>query len=220
MSEPENQNPSSSSEQPPKKDGVRKIFLKRLEREGRLKDWYKTVREVQAETGKQFGRIVYQAMARMGYESPEREWEIHEKYLADEKAKLKTPTEVLREEIREERRLQNFEEALATLPPHASIEDRVKWIGAHPAMSRRARSKNPMQDVVLTVADIYAAHGTAPSQSAVHDLQHWANHATEFYKTTYASAKKASEEQSGTGVGTKDVGIDEIERLLAEVTRQ
>lgn len=156
----------------------------------------------------------------MGYESAEREWEIHEQYLAAEQAKLKTPTDVVREEIREERRIQNFEEALASLPPHSSIEERVRWIGAHPAMSRRARSKNPMQDVVLTVADIFAAHGTAPSQSAVHDLQHWANHATEFYKTTYASAKKNSDAAYGAGSTTEDVGIADIERLLEELKKQ
>lgn len=211
--------PNQASNQPekPKKDTVRKIFVERMNREGRGKEWFATVKAVMAETGAKYHAASYEAMARMGYEGPKREWEIHAKYVEEEQAKLKTPAEKLREEIREERRIQNFEEALASLPSNATLDEVTKWIDAHPAMSRKARSNNPLKDVVITAEDIYPQHGTAPSKSAVHALQYWANHPAEFYKSVYAPVKKGTDQGAGSGVTAKDVGIDEIERLLQEL---
>ena len=209
--------PQAQPSQQEKPDTVRRIFVERMKREGRAAEWFATIKQVMMETGKRFGPACPEAMKRMGYEGPKREWEIHEKYVAEERAKLKTPTEIVREQIREEIRIANFEEALASLPPHCSLEEEKRWIASHPAMSRRARSRDNLKDIVITAEDIYPPHGKAPSQSAVHALQHWANHAHEFYKTVYTPAKKMSESEGGGGAATRDVGISDIERLLDNI---
>lgn len=202
---------------PEKRETVRKIFVERMKREGRSEEWYRLLKEVMTAEGCRYNVASHKVMALMGYEGPKKEWEIHAAWVAEEQAKLKTPTETLREELREERRVQNFEEAIASLPPNAPLEEVTKWIEAHPAMARKSRSNNPSRDVVITAEDIYPKHGRAPSRSAVMALQHWANHPREFFNSVYTPVKKMTESGSAAGGAAKDVGIDEIERLLKEL---
>lgn len=205
-------------EQSDKLPSVRQLFVKRMHREGRDKEWYATVRKLQEETGKQFGQIAGEAMRLMGYEGPEQEREIERRYQEEIARRTKTTGEILREEIRAERAAQNFEEAVAMLPDKAAIQDEMDWIRAHPAMARKARQKDKTKDVNIEVDDILTApHGKAPSKSAVYALQHWANCPHEFFKQLLGEHKKITEETAAKNAASKDVGISEIERLLDEV---
>lgn len=197
---------------------TRCLFVKRMHREGRDKEWYATVRKLQEETGKGFNEIAGEAMRMMGYQGPDEERAIEAARQQKVARLTKTTGDVLREEIRAERAASNFEEAVAMLPDKAPVQEEMDWIRAHPAMGRKARQPDKTKDIIISVDDILtASHGKAPSKSAVYALQHWCNCPHEFYKQLLGEHKKMSEESAAKNAAAKDVGISEIERLLSEV---
>jgi hypothetical protein len=155
-----------------------------MRREGRGKEWAATVRQVTRETGKKYGQASWEAMRRMGYEGPKRERQLHEEFLRDgQRTKLQQQVDREREEIEADRRNEDFEQAVRLLPDNAPISAELDWIGAHPAMSRKARQQDTGKDILIGPEDIlFAPHGRAPSKAAVVALQHWGNHPEQFYR--------------------------------------
>ena len=197
----------------PKKSGE-KIFKERMWREGRRGEWDKNMKEEMAATGKgplYASRVVSK---KMGYHS-----------LAEEELLAKVSETIgskvtMMKEITEETKAKRFEDALATLPSKASEKAELDWIRSHPAMARRARQPNKMDDILITVDDIlHVEHGPAPSKAAVFALQHWANSPTEFFKQILGEQKKkVDEEESGDGI--VDMGIVEVKELLEQMTHR
>ena len=202
-----------ASEDEKKQESIRSIFVKRMHREGRDKEWYEKIRENTPPGGGVFSQISYKVMALMGYEGPEKEREIHEAYLAAEAKKLKPTAQVKREEKEEKRKISDFEEAVAGLPDKAPVQDEMDWIRQHPAMSRKSRMTDKTKDILVEAEDL----GGCPSKSAAYMLQHWCNAPHEFYKQLLSEHKKMTEADAAKAAAMKDVGLDEVQRLLDQV---
>lgn len=203
---------------PEAKDTVRKLFVERMKRDGRGDEWHAVVKKLMADTGKQFGSVVWEAMRQMGYEGPDRERELHAEHLknldrsAQERRRLEERTEIIQERI-----VESFDEAMRMLPDTASPADEIDWIRAHPAMARKSRITKGDDHVMISAEDILMPpHGRAPSKSAASALQHWANHPIEFFKLLLTEHKKKTD-GDGSGKMETEEDLDEVERLLKEV---
>jgi hypothetical protein len=120
--------------------------------------------------------------------------------------------------IKEEQITKNLEQAVMTLPNTAPISVDIEWIREHPAMMRMTRQKDKLKDILITAEDILRPpHGSAPSKSAVYALQHWVNHPQQFYKELLGEQKKHLEERKAAKAD-EDIGLEEIEWLLMQVT--
>jgi hypothetical protein len=198
---------------------IRKLFVERMKREGRDKEWYSILKQVKQETGKKYGQVAWEAMRRMGYEGPDKERQLYQEYIEHgEKTKLQRQVEAQRQRIKEEQITDEFEQAFLTLPDKAPIYVEINWIRAHPAMVRRAQARNKLKDILLTKEDIlFTPQGPAPSRAAVVALQHWVNHPQQFYKELLSEQIKHKEDKEGTKID-KDIGLEEVRRLLQQVT--
>lgn len=203
---------------------VMEKFRLRLEREGRLKQFKDRVKELNSQpnpaTGKKWGysQTKWVAAREMGYTIPELEHRLHQEWEAAEKAKQKQ--EVAEELVGDWKDAETFEEALRTLPVRASEQVETDWILGHQAMTRKARSRNNLDPVLITSYDILDAdHGPCPSRAAAIKLQHWANKPDELYKALTGAVKKGSDTNDGTrdSESDSDPGKAEIERFLKEV---
>lgn len=220
MSDKENLPQPSPQKSSAKPVHPRKLFYQRMEREGRSKKFQARVKEIQTLTGKLWGQARDMVMKEpeWGY-SAKTERKLHEEYLANlHKTSAQQEMDKIRDEIREERKLENFEDALASIPAAtASRQVEIDWIRAHPAMTRKDRQSDKTKPVLIDANDIlYAKHGPAPSRAAVQALQHWVNLPHEFHKQLLAEYKKSVEEQQAREA-VADTGLSEIERLLKEV---
>lgn len=196
------------------KFSLKKIFHERMVYEGKEAAYLKRVCDLCKTLGRAAG--TRQAMRDFGYVSV-----VHEKYLNEswrahcdlfhEKKPIK--------EVREERKIENFEEAIRTLPPRCSPDEYWNWIGAHPALSRKARQSDKSRELVLDVDDVLkCSHGPAPSQEAVHALQFYANNVGKFYEYRDAYMKKAKTGSADSDkIIEKDLGIDDIKALIGEM---
>lgn len=198
------------------------MFVERMRREGREQEWYSTVKAVRADREARgdsagFSQSTWEAMRKLGYEGPKQERALYEEYLKREAmGKLRAQIKAEQDEIREEQKAENFEQAVKMLPDHAPTKVEIDWIRAHPAMARRARAKNNIDPVLIDVDDILCPpHGRAPSKSAVHQLQHWANSPNEFFKQLLAEQKKATGDEAAAKVVEDD--LSEVEQLLKTV---
>jgi len=197
-----------------KRPTVRKLFVERMRREGRGEEWTATLKQVMNETGKKYGQTVGEAMRRMGYEGPERERQLHREFLENgEKTKLQRQIDQERQQIRGERQAEDFEEAVRLLPVTASDSAELDWIRAHPAMLRLAWQSDKTKPIILTAEDILRA----PSQAAVRELAHWANHPDKFFEMLLSEDSQAADVAQRTTTD-KDMGLDEVCRLLEQVT--
>jgi len=199
------------------KKGYRQLFVERMKREGRGKEWFRLLKEEMAATGKQHGAIVTVVMRKMGYVSADDEREREARYLDGLKTsavldEVKGLIGAMKEDV-----VLEFEAAVATLPDTATAQAEIDWIRAHPAMARMNRTQDRISNVLITAEDILSPpHGPAPSKGAVYALQHWANHPTEFFKNLLSEQKKATDSGGPNGtIGGDD--LSEVERLLIEV---
>lgn len=211
--------PVAAEAKPPKKKSPKVLFIERMRREGRGKEFHANLKRIQAETGKGYAHASYQAVVEMGYKGPAEERAIHEKYLQN---LHKTAAEIQRgeeqEAMWEEQAVHDFESAMRSLPNTAPPQVELDWVRAHPAMMRKNRSNDQMKMLTLDVNDILSPpHGKAPSKSAVAALQHWVNHPIEFFKSVLSEHKKLTEADEAKAQASKDVGVEEIERLLDEI---
>jgi hypothetical protein len=203
------------------KVSVRKLFGQRMEREGRYQEWVDRTKKLSLETNRGFSPCSWDAMREMGYEGPVKERALHEAFLSIEgQTKVQVQVQKERAEINEERKIEDFEEAVRSLPDLCSASVELDWIRAHPAMSRKARMRNNLDPVLITVEDVLLApHGKAPAKSAVYALQHWANHPIDFFKTIISEQKKKAEDGAGAALDP-DEDLEGVERMLREFHRQ
>jgi hypothetical protein len=83
-----------------KRQSVRKLFVERMKREGRGKEWFSTVKQVSKETGQRYGQAAWEAMRRLGYTGPEKERQLHQVFLENEdKTKLQRQIDAEQEQI-------------------------------------------------------------------------------------------------------------------------
>jgi len=192
-------------------------------REGRHAEFRAAVERLNRETSQSPSVCYGMAMKEFGYKGLIEEQKLHRVWLAEQerqirevhKSTLQASIDKVQAELREEQKIIKFEEALRRLPKTASVAEELDWIRSHPAMSRKARQVKKTM-VVITVDDVLTSNGPAPSQSAVHALQNWANRPDEFFKQLLQEHKKKSEEG-----GTPEVCQDDLieaKRLLMEVT--
>src|SRR6185312_12435944 len=93
-----------------KKPTVRTMFIERMKREGREPEWFATVKQLMAETGKGFWTVSWDAMRKMGYTTPAEEKRLNTEYLENlHLTSAEIATSKVKEEIKQERRTQNFE---------------------------------------------------------------------------------------------------------------
>jgi hypothetical protein len=205
------------------KSSVCKLFAQRMAREGRTQQWQDAVASAQAESGKGFGAIKWSVMKSLGYESPERERELHAAWLAGEQAKTDDAAATIAQAQASVAECDSsFEAALATLPLKADRQGENDWILSHLALTRRARSENKDEPVRLTADDILkSSHGPAPSRAAAIRLQLFVDNPDELSKALTAPVKKDDGIDSGRDSEfVKDDGIGEVERLLDQVSSE
>lgn len=201
---------------------IRELFVERMKREGREAEWHEKVKSKQTETGKGFSAASWVVMREMGYTLPEVERALHAEY--EKNLHLTSAQKEMKEnlqEIREEIRVQTFEEAMAKLPANASVQVELKWIAAHPAMTRLDRANDKTKSILIDWNDIlHAPHGAAPSRAAANMLQHWVNRPGEFHKQMLSEQKKA-EDAAGNSAqhAESDEDLAEVRHLLSQVRR-
>jgi predicted alpha-1,6-mannanase (GH76 family) len=214
--------PDAPSPEQVKMKSGRRLFLERMRRDGRWREWQQKIKAKMAEMGKGFSVASWPTMREMGYVNSKTERELEAAYLDSLiEDKRKSKTEAIKEEIRRERSTANFEEAVGSLPAKAPYQEEIDWIRAHPAMMRLSKSKDKTKQVQITVDDVLCApHGKAPSQSAVYMLNHWANCPGKFFEKILDEHKKIKDSNEQIKSKSKDRGIDEIESLLDAVAKE
>lgn len=200
---------------PPQKQVGKHLFTIRMEREGRIKEYRRRIQEEMSANDLMYEPARKKVMAEMGYVDTKTE----RKLALEREAKLaKNAIKNEQDEIREERAISNFEEAIATLPLRCPISQELDWIKTHPAMARKNRRKNGTEQIMITANDIlYTSAGKAPSQQAVYSLQNWANRPEKFYEMLMTEQKKKSEDSDAAKGMDSDADIAQVERLLREV---
>jgi hypothetical protein len=198
---------------PLKEPNCRQLFVQRMERVGRKDEWDERIK-VNVAAGMFFSTAANCAMRGMGCLGMEDERRRQQYFLEhgqDEVAGAVVPSENVANDPL-------FDVVLRQLPDTATTNVELDWIGAHTAMSRKARSQN-RADIVLSADDVMRpAHGRAPSKRAVNALQHWAQHPAEFYKGMMSEQKrKMRDDADGNATVVKDMGLAEVERILKEM---
>lgn len=192
------------------------LFKVRMKRDGRYDAFTERITELTPIYGHKTRMVV---MREFGFKSEAVEREAALLYERSIEEKSKT------HKINATRRQSSFENAVFGLPDTAPPKIENDWIRAHPAMTRKIRSKQAIDKVILTAADVLAPpHGPAPSKSAVYALQYWCNNASEFFKLLMSEQKKQqsetvnkNSEPSSTENSKKDADIDEVEKMLREM---
>lgn len=196
----------------PSKMTVRRMFVDRMGREGRGKEFAEAVKKVMQETGSRYSPAAWEAMRRLGYAGPEKEKALYHAHLMSVVA---PDIQAAEQRLSAAQDLDEFERAVRLLSEKASVTVEIAWIRAHPAMSRAARAN---KNIELTAEDIlHAPHGPAPSQGAARDLQYWCNHQPKFYEMLMSEQKKQTEQDEARRNTIRDTGLDEVEQLLLEV---
>lgn len=189
------------SENKPKKPDVRTLFVERMKREGREKEWLAKVREIQAEKGVKWGQATHPAMIALGYEGPEKERELA---LAHDAKSL--PPDAAEG---------NLAEVRTRLPDRAPIAQEINWVLSNGAMFRRARNRH--DEIHVTLADVLGPP-KCPSKAALTLLQHCVNHPSEFYKQFLADMKRVTKDDNAANVDeVEDLDLAEVEKILEEV---
>lgn len=203
----------------------RKMFYLRLDHEGRLADFNKRAREIMKELearGEKIKRTTLpwcrnEAAKEFGYKGPQIERALYEQREKDKEARLGDKLRTEREEIKKDLAKEDYDKVLASLPASASDDEEYAWVKAHPAMSRKNRSKNNIDPVLITVEDIlYPPHGVAPSMSAVHKLQFFANKPEKLYDGRLEKSLKDKAEKR-TEVAETEEDLQAVEQLLLSV---
>ncbi len=194
------------------------MFSDRMTREGLRDEFRRRICERMKELGPgSMGKATSEIRKEMGYKGAKEERKLYEEYAANlHKTSLQVAMEKQITEIREEKKVENFEESVRMLPLRAPMSEELEWVRLHPAMGR-GDDDHP---TVVTADDILCApQGKAPSQGAVRLLKHWVKRVDKFFELMMSEQKKMTEESNARSEGAKDVGLDEVERLLAEVKR-
>lgn len=202
-------------------------FSARLRREGLYHEYKERVKQLTAE-GNVPGTAASIARVEFGYEGAVKEREL----LEQEVALLRMSETEARQAInarnyKARKRMQTFDEVVATLPQTAPGDVEMAWVRSHPAMMRRERmgpnDEGEYPRIVLDVKDLTELNGPAPSKSAVITLQNWVNKPGEFAKTLGTEQKKHATQDAGTKDGksansvVKDDRLEDLERLMDQI---
>ena len=184
-------------------------FRERLALDGRPNALDELAVRMEAETGKPKVSLYYEAAKQLGYKSVD-----HERSLWDVRHEVSS-----RVQEKADAENKRYVEALSSLPSDAPPAKEISWIRSHPAMSRQIRIGDKRQSVILTASDILEPpHGPAPSQSAVQQLQVWANKPEEFFKQVFGKGQLAAS-LSSSEASSPEATI-ESERETIEQTLQ
>lgn len=191
---------------------LRELFEMRLIREGRRDEHLQLVSKL-IESDVHPVAAHAQAAEKMGRKSLNQERQLYINHIAKEaylSQKLASAKEMA--VVRRRTADMAFWAALQKLPPNASAEVELDWVRAHPAMSmlNRTTLKGKPRKVMVKEKDILSPpHGQAPSQAAVHMLQHWCNQPNDFFGKMLMEQRK----QSPRKPGRKDEPDEESEEL-------
>jgi hypothetical protein len=204
-----------------KPDPVTKLFAVRMEREGRAAEFRARIKAVMAADGSTFTPARYKVMREFGYVSPKEERKIDAEFRRTAQAAVeKKVEEKIFGEVREEKRILDFEQSLIGLPANASPAVELDWVRAHPALCRLARMEGEKKEVVITADDVLRApHGKAPSRAAVNMLQDAANRPAKFHDAVTGELKKRMDAGDDTeSQGAKaDLSLQEIKSYLGQI---
>lgn len=178
----------------------RQLFLLRLQREGRRDDFAKLIQKF-VSTGDTPSAAYGKAQKQMGMRSEKEERLLYCTEVAKEAYVVRK--EAMTKEHAEARRKKSdmaYQKALKSLPPVCSAEVELDWVRAHPLMSTLDRSTlrgNPRKVLVKERDILDPPHGVAPSQAAVHMLQHWANRPVDFFGKMLMEQRKGTPKRGG-----------------------
>lgn len=189
------------------------IFEFRLEHEHKLAEYREELKRLCKDEGMNKLQAKKAAQKKFGYTSLKEEREKYVEWLKSpqDERKREATNERARRAHTKQRNLP-FEKALSDLPPSANASDEMNWIKSHPAMSRKDRSRNATDRVLVTPDDIASSpNGPCPSRAAAQQLQHWVNRPEQFYKDVLSETKKAkarndeAEEKERTSKTNKEI---------------
>lgn len=178
----------------------RQLFLLRLQREGRRDEFEQLVKKF-VSAGDTPSGAYGKAQRQMGMRSAKEERLLYCTQVAKEAYVIRK--EALTKEHAEARRKQAdmaYQRALKSLPAVSSAEVELDWVRAHPLMSTLDRStlRGKPRKVLVKERDILEPpHGAAPSQAAVHMLQHWANRPVDFFGKMLMEQRKGTPKRGG-----------------------
>lgn len=181
---------------------VRKLFIERMRREGREKEWNETVKRHQGESEKFGSQATWAAMKELGYQGPDHERKLAK--LEDDKAEQLTPADE-----------NNIWEIRKLLPDRATVAAEINWVLSNNAMFRRARNRNA--EIQVNVKDVLGPP-KCPSKAALTLLQHCVNAPNEFYKQFLSEMKRVQKDDQGNTDTVEDTDLDEVNRMLDEMT--
>lgn len=175
------------------------LFLERMKREGRGKEWYDRVREKSAGRKGVYGAVSREVMRDMGFVSAAREEELarlYEDSKQTEPAYQRSVEGVRRKALDDE--LRPIEDVLRELPLRANSRTELDWVRTHPKMragaTTAANTGTPRTPLKITTEDVKnPCNGKAPSQYAVTMLMVWVNKADEFFEKMLSKSKATIE---------------------------
>lgn len=197
---------------------VKDLFIARMRRAGKG-DWIDTRFLELKLTGNRNQDIWKIIMQELAFPGKRVELELEEQYQRQEKFTKREETREKKATIQEQAKILTFEEAVKSLPLKSnSIKEELDWIRAHSAMLRYHQQRDKNKEIVITVQDILEAdHGPAPCRSAVISLQYWVNHPNKFHEMMMGEHKKEKDDAgSGKATQQRDLGLDEVEKLLED----
>lgn len=189
------------TKKPTKPVAYTKLFAERMQREGRLGEFRKRIKQLGDTEGLKYGQAFRKLMPEFGYEGAQKERELERQWIAG----------------------LDYERAMAFLPDSAPADVETQWVKSHPAMVRKIFSDNPEEKIRLTSADLYfAPHGRCPSKAAAVMLARLANSDKAIDANLAAGVKKAVMGEASASAkqdeAIVDDGLEEIRRMIKETT--
>lgn len=201
---------------------IKVLFRERMKREGRWQEYLAVLSDVRADLKTTSQAADWEAMRRMGYQSPHFERKKYRRHQAliwkatafVEAESLKRAAEEMKrlelETVEQEQAKIDFETAFIGLPNVAGDRVEWEWIGSHPAMLRLNRSTEKLKSILLTGQDI----AEAPSKRAVIQLQEWVNAPRKFCEALIGVQKKENKGDSSSSAGHGDEDLSVVEEML------
>ena len=193
---------------------TQRTFTDRVKKEGRHNEWHVIYTTLRAE-GLKHDEAWYKSALEFGYTGPK------PRGLSSFVASTPTAAPVTVGRARARIADRDFEAAVAELPPSADEIEENKWVKAHPALTRKSRSKANTDSILITREDLFdAKHGRYPSASAANKLQYWANNPTKVFEKLTDVMKKQDAVEDKAGEVIPDPTLDEVERMLKEFSKE
>lgn len=176
------------------------LFLRRLEKEGRLEEYRKAVKDNRIRcrmTGEPLpAGMPEEIMKQFGFLS-----------FVDERMRASAASS--------DALAKALEVEMAGLPVTAAASVELDWINGHPAMLRAPDSTG---NVTLVPEDVKETSiGPAPSKRAVAALAHWVNYKVEFYRQMMSVQKKETDSKENHSRIKTRRDVSELESLIQDL---